>query len=662
MFKICVFAGTTEGRELVEFLAGQPISVTVCVATEYGETLLPSAENISISSRRLPPEEIESMFRRESFGLVVDATHPYAVSITESIWSACQKNGTEYIRLLRDSGTSGEGGVFVENVEAAVRYLSEVSGNILLTTGSKDLPTFSGIRDFSQRVYARVLPMEDSLKACHEAGLIPSHILAMQGPFSREMNAAMLRMISAGYLVTKDGGSPGGFGDKAAAAEDVGVKLVVIGRPPQREGISLSQVMELVRSRFGLTLHPKVTVVGIGPGSRGTMTGEVRAAIDEADCLIGAARMLGSVSHPRQLCLQEIAPEKIANAIFSHPECRRFTVVMSGDVGFFSGTKKLLPMLSGCEIRVLPGISSLVYLCAKVNKSYEDVVPVSLHGRKHDIAQDVGCHRRVFALVGGEDGMKNLCTRLAEAGMGGVRMYIGERLSYPEEKIIEGTAETLASGTYASLSAALIENDSLDAIVTPGLPDDWFQRGRGEKGLIPMTKSEIRAICIAKLRLTSGAVCWDVGAGTGSVAIEMARLASQGQVYAIERNDDAYNLLQENIQKFSLSNVTTVPGTAPESCAQLPPPSHVFLGGTGGNLKGILETVLEKNPNARIVATAIALESIGELSGCMKSLGFREQEIVSVTVARDRKAGEYHLMTGQNPIYIFTMQGTGEKA
>lgn len=662
MFKICVFAGTTEGRELVEFLAGQPVSVTVCVATEYGETLLPSAANISVSSRRLPPEEISEMLTREKFDLVVDATHPYAARITESIWEQCRKTCTEYLRLLRSPGSGSETGVFVRDAEEAVRYLSDVEGNILLTTGSKDLSTFSGIRDFSQRVYARVLPMESSLKACQDAGLAPSHILAMQGPFSREMNLAMLRMISAGWLVTKDGGNPGGFAEKAAAAEEAGAKLVVIGRPPQREGMELGQVIGELCRRFDLVCRPEVTVVGIGPGARDAMTGEVRAAIDRSDCLIGAARMLESVSRPGQATVTAVAPALIAQTIASHPEYRRFTVVMSGDVGFFSGTKKLLPLLADCDVRVLPGVSSLVYLCAKVDASYEDVVSVSLHGRQRDISQDVRRHRRVFVLVGGLDGMKNICARLTESGLGKVRMHIGQRLSYPEERITSGTAEELAEGTYDPLSVALIENDTPDAVVTPGLPDDWFQRGQGQDGVIPMTKSEVRAVCLAKLRLTPGAVCWDVGAGTGSVAIEMARLSGDGQVYAIERKADACALLEENIRAFSLTNVTTVSGTAPEACGQLPPPTHVFLGGTGGNLREILETILKKNPNARIVAAAISLESIGELTACMKSMDFDQQEAVCVTVSRSLKAGQYHLMTGQNPIYIFTMQRTGEKA
>lgn len=480
MPKICIFAGTVEGRKLAEFLAGQPVSVTVCVATEYGETLLPDAPNIHISSRRLSPEEIEGMLVRERFEMVVDATHPYAADITENIWQACQIAQTQYLRLLRESCSGGENVAFVGSVEEAVRYLSEVEGNILLTTGSKDLPAFSAIRDFSRRVYARVLPMDSSLSACRNAGLTPSHIFAMQGPFSREMNLAMIRMVSADYLVTKDGGDQGGFREKAVAAEEAGARLVVIGRPPQREGMGLSQVIGEISHRFGLVRRRKVTVVGIGPGSWEAMTGEVRAAIEEADCLIGGARMVDSLARPSQSAITAITPGRIVEAISAHPEFCRITVVMSGDVGFFSGTKKLLPLLSQWETRVLPGISSLAYLCAKINVSYEDVTAVTLHGRERDIVRDVRLHRRVFVLVGGENGMKNLCVRLRNAGLGGVRMFVGERLSYPEEKITRGTAETLAEGDYDALSVALMENDTPE--ITPGLPSNWLRRGEIQDG------------------------------------------------------------------------------------------------------------------------------------------------------------------------------------
>ena len=658
MYKICVFAGTTEGRELIEFLSTQAVSVTACVATEYGETLLPSADNLTVSAKRLPVNEIITMLQENAFDLVIDATHPYATSITKSIGSACAQTGTEYLRLLRGASAIPEDAVYVENAAAAVDFLSATQGNILLTTGSKELASFADLAGFGERVYARVLPMESSLESCRSAGLKPAHIIAMQGPFSQEMNAAILRFANAKWLVTKDGGDAGGFEAKAAAARKAGARMVVIGRPPQRDGADYSRVVEILCERFGCVWTPHVSIVSLGPGSRGTMTADAETAIRNADCLIGAGRMLDAAAAPGQAQYSAIAPQAIADFITAHREYRRFAVVMSGDAGFFSGAKKLLPLLKGCQTEVIPGLSSLVTLCARLQTSYEDVYAVSLHGRDHNIVPDVRAHRRVFALVGGENGIGQLCANLTRAGLGEVTVHVGQRLSYPDEKIISGTAQSLAEGTYESLSVALIENDAPDAVVTHGLPDTAFLRE--EK--VPMTKSEVRAVALSKLQLTENAVCWDVGAGTGSVAIEMALQAKRGWVYAIERKDTALKLLEENRKALSAENLTVVSGLAPEVCEALPAPTHVFIGGSGGNLRGILTLVLEKNPHARIVATAISLESIGELTDCMKVFPFTETEAVSMSVARDRKAGAYHLMTGQNPIYIFTMHSGGDRA
>ena len=660
MSKICIFGGTTEGRKLAEFLSGQPCDVMVCVATDYGQTLLPEAEHVSVSARRLPVGEIVSLLTEHRFDLVIDATHPYAQSITKSIARACRETETLRWRLLRGaSGVSPEH-TYVETVSDAAAFLAGTEGNILLTTGSKELAKFSQLPGFSERVWARVLPLQSSLDACAQAGLPASHIFAMQGPFSEAMNTAMLRSIGAQYLVTKDGGAPGGFEEKEAAAKNAGARLVVIGRPPEEEGLSLSKTISALCARFGFAPKPEVFIAGIGPGSEALQTQEVRAAIRRADCLIGAKRMLDAVAGPQQLTIDAIAPETIASHIAQHPECGVFCVVMSGDTGFYSGTKKLLPLLKACRVRVLPGLSSMSYLCARLGVNYEDAVPVSLHGRDFDIAREVRRRRKVFTLVGGDGGMQALCERLTQAGLGHVRIAVGERLSYPDEAITRGTAQELRSHTFDKLSAALIENDTPNEIVTPGLPDEAFLRNLEPGKLVPMTKSEVRSICLSKLRLTPNAVCWDVGAGTGSVSIEMARLCADGTVYAIEKNEQALALLEKNRESFSASNMQIIPGLAPEACRDLPAPTHAFLGGTSGSVRDILALLLEKNPHVRIVATAVTLESVSALSSCMAD--FEIAECVSVQVSKASPLGRYHLMQAQNPVYIFTLQNGGADA
>ena len=662
MYNICVFAGTTEGRELVEFLTGQPVQVTACVATEYGETLLPEAENVTVRAGRIPAEDITRMLRETPFAVVIDATHPYAASITESLYRACRETGTEYLRLLRQSSQQAEDVVCVENTAAAAAFLERTEGNILLTTGSKELAAYSGIPGFAQRVYARVLPMDASLASCREAGLKAAHIIAMQGPFSEEMDLATLRFADAAWMVTKDGGDAGGFPAKVSAARKAGAGLVVVGRPPQREGLPFTAVLDVLCERFGCTVRPQVTVAGIGPGSHGAMTYEVSRAIEEADCLIGARRMLEAVAKPGQRVYDAIAPGDIAAFIREHRECRRFAVVMSGDTGFFSGTKKLLPLLEGCDTAVLPGLSSLSYLCARLKTSYEDVRTVSLHGRQHNIVPEVRANGRLFTLVGGERGINDLCRALTEGGLGDVCVSVGQRLGYPDERIVRGTAAELTDGVYAPLSVALIENPHPDAVVTPGLPDDAFLRSAEGMPVVPMTKSEVRAVCLSKLRLTERSVCWDIGAGTGSVSVEMALQAKQGLVCAVERREDAAALLGQNRNRFALENLQVVCGGAPEACVGLPAPTHAFIGGSVGNMHEIVALLLAKNPHVRIVATAVSLESVVELTDCLTAFPFAETEVVSLQAARDRKAGSYHLMSGQNPIYIFTMQGGGETA
>ena len=661
MTEICLFAGTTEGRRLAEFLAKQDVRLTVCVATGYGGQLLNPAENITLIEKRLSAEEMRKLFSEKHFDLVIDATHPYAALVTENIAAACAGTDTPWRRLLRNGSDIHDGIVIVPDTASAAVFLEQTEGHILLTTGSKELAEFTTLTDFPERVYARVLPLQTSLEACSEAGLKPSHILAMQGPFSEDMNRAMLRSVNAEWLVTKDSGDAGGFDAKISAAQKENVRVLVIGRPPQKDGLSESEMISFLCEEYGFRVKPEVKIVGIGPGNREMMTLEAIHAIEHADCLIGAGRMLRSAAGPAVRTYEAVSEQTIADFIHTHHEFSSFAVLMSGDTSFFSGTKRLLPLLTGCAVEVLPGISSLSILCAKLNRSCEGIHPVSLHGRRHDIIPDVRQNSCLFILTGGENTAGSICARLARNGYGQVRVTVGEQLSYPDEKITCGRADELADGNYAPLSVMLIENDAPDMTVTHGLPDDAFLRDTGEKGLIPMTKSEIRSVCLSKLRLTERSVCWDIGSGTGSVAIEMALQAKKGHVYAIEQDEAAAKLIRRNSELLHAENLTVISGKAPEACWELPVPTHVFIGGSSGNLREIIRGLSTYKTPIRITATAVSLNAAAELTDIMASFPFRDTEAVLVQTSRAKKAGAYQLMMGGNPVYIFTMCLSGEE-
>ena len=659
MCKICVFAGTAEGRDLVSLLTDRDVRVTACVATEYGASLLPPSPRLTVSAKRLERAEMEALFARERFDLVADATHPYAPAVTENVAAACEATGTAYLRILRDPSRDAADGVVVPDARAAAEFLAGTEGNVLLTTGSKDLSVFAAIPNAPDRLYARVLPLEDSLAACRNAGLSGPHILAMQGPFSREMNTATLRAVGARWLVTKESGAAGGFEEKAEAARETGAGLVVIGRPDQRPGLPYARAAEEICRRFGLKREAFVTLAGIGPGGAGSATVDVRRAVSEADCLIGAGRMLEFAPAGKPV-FEAIAPEAIAAIISEHTEYTRFAVLLAGDTGFFSGAKRLLPLLRDCRTQVLPGVSSLSCLAARLGVSYEDVVPVSLHGRDLDAAAAVRANRRVFFLTGGKNDAAAVLRSLAEAGLGHVRITVGERLSYPDERITAGTAEALQDGVFVPLSVILAENADPEPPFLPGLPDEAFSRGGEDGAAVPMTKSEVRAVSLSKLRPAEDGVLWDVGAGTGSVSVELARLCPRGRVYAVEKKDAALSLLEENRRRFGAGNLEIVPGIAPEACEALPAPTHVFVGGASGNLRGILELALRKNPLVRIVVTAVTLETAAEMTELLKILPLASSETVLLQAARARKAGPYHLMAGQNPVWIFTLSGAAE--
>ncbi len=656
MYKAIVFAGTTEGYALCNFLAENEISVYACAATEYGGSLLSEGPFLHVSAGRLKTEDMEELFKKETPGIVLDATHPYAAEVTKNIRKACENTGARYQRILRPQGDKTSEAIYVESTKKAAEFLSGTEGNIFLTTGSKELSEFTVIPDYKERLFARVLSIPSVICSCAELGIEGKHLIGMQGPFSAEINEAMLRQFQCSYLVTKDTGLAGGFPEKIEACQRCGVTPVIIGRPLKEEGLSLPEARVFLADLFGLELSRKISLVGIGMGAEKTLTLEGKKALDEAELLIGAKRMTEAVQKPGQKVLHEYRSDRIVEYIREHPQYRSVAIALSGDVGFYSGAKKLVEFLNG-KVEVICGISSVVYFMAKIGFSWDDAKIVSAHGRKCNLVSLIRHNPKVFSILGTEDGVASLAKKLVYYGMGEVILYVGENLSYDNEKIFHDKAENLTRYRGDALSVVTAYNEKAAALsAVHGIRDEEFLRGKA-----PMTKEEVRTVSLSKLGLTEDSVCYDVGAGTGSVSIEMALRAWNGEVYAIEKKEDALKLLEENRQKFAADNLKIIPGTAPEAMEELPVPTHAFIGGSSGNMKEIIKLLLEKNPGVKLVINCITLETVAEAMNAIRDFALIEVDILQLSASRSRSVGRYHMMMGENPIYIISCCGRGEE-
>lgn len=416
----------------------------------------------------------------------------------------------------------------------------------------------------------------------------------------------------------------------------------------------------------------KVTIIGAGPGNPDLLSRAALDAIDFADVVIGAHRALAGIDVPPDVVRCELVKTAdIVAALTDAASWQRAVVVMTGDVGLFSGARRLVEALSGnaqVDVRVIPGISSASYLAARLARPWQDWRFASAHGVACDIVAEAERAGELFLVTSGGEDPSRLSGELVQAGFGDARVTVAERLSYPEERITCATASEIAGQTFDDLNVMLVEfaggagspagasraASSRWPYASSGIPDELFIRGD-----VPMTKQEVRAVALAKLRLTATDTVWDVGAGTGSVSIEAALVARAGSVWAVERNAAGVRLIRENADAFGCGNVNVVPGVAPEALAKLPVPDAVFVGGSAGELPSIVEAALEMNSQVRLCVPCVTVETLTEACALLSGSRFKGFEACQVSAARAEAVGSHHLMKAQNPVFLVSARGAG---
>lgn len=626
-----VFAGTPEGRELCEKYENQNIKIDAYTATEFGGELLPECDNIVIHSGRLDSSAMAGEIKRLRPFLVIDATQPYATEASANIKKAA---GKKYIRLLRSDSEKVKA-LYADNIDKAIALVNRSKGNILITTGLDDIEKYTAIKDYSQRCVIRVSPNENVARAL-DLGFRSENIIIEEGPFTTKINIEHIKRYKIKYLISKDTGKTDGFIEKYYACQNQNAVMVVIKRPVE-DGYRASELYSIIEK----TMYKKqISVIGIGPGNPDNMTIEAYRHIKEAELIIGAKRMVDSVDNRGSDLCYEYRADKIKEVIDT-TNYNKIAVLFSGDVCVHSGAANLLKLLEDYDTYTIQGISSITYLASKLGISWTGSKTISCHVSDEGVAKAVAENKSVFVLTSGN--VSEISQVLINEGLNDVHICVGERLSYDDEKISVGYPEDFINKEFDSVTLMYVENLNYGRKFEIGIDDDEFIRGS-----VPMTKSEIRTLAITAMGISSSSVVYDIGAGTGSISIEASRLGAK--VYAIECNENAVDIIQRNIDKFSAKNIVVVKGYAAEALKELPNGDIAFIGGSKGQLNEIVDILKEKGVRT-IVMTAIAIESLYNMITLAKENKW-DYDVKQVSVARGKRSGDITMMLSENPIYI----------
>ncbi len=388
----------------------------------------------------------------------------------------------------------------------------------------------------------------------------------------------------------------------------------------------------------------EINIIGMGMSEK-TLTSEALELIQDADILIGAKRLINEFAHLNKPSFNAYLSDDILK-IIEETDANKIAILVSGDVGFYSAAEKLTDTLSEYEPNLITGISSVSYFFAKCSLPWKDANLISCHGLDTNIVSSVRRNEYTFALTG--KNIPELQKELVKYGFGDLKVWVGEDLGSDEESIQETKVSELEGKEFSSLTVLIIENPNFDSRIRTGIGDDEFIRGK-----VPMTKAEVRAVCLSKLAIKHDDIAYDIGCGTGSVTVEMAFAAYDGKVYAFDKNEDAIALLNQNCEKFHLDNVEAICGLAPDCLKDLPVPDVAFIGGSSGNMDEIVSYLYGLNNDMRFVITAVTLENAMAGLESLKNVGI-DGDIVQVAVSKGRQIADLHMLIAQNPIFIIS--------
>lgn len=410
-------------------------------------------------------------------------------------------------------------------------------------------------------------------------------------------------------------------------------------------------------------LEPKIHIIGVGSDGLGGLTGRPRELIQSADLLLGSDHALSLIPEPiaQRLPIGANLPE-VVQALETHFGKKRIVVVASGDPLFYGVARYLCDRLGKERFEVWPHVSSMQLAFARIKESWEEAYLTNLATHPlENVLDRIRTAETVGIFTSEEEDPSRIAKKLLARGIDYFRAFVCENLGAPDERVTQGDLHEIQDMEFDALNVMILKRkpDRPDLQRTPhlfrrfGNPDDVFIQSRPKSGLI--TQAEVRALALAQLDIQPGSVVWDIGAGSGAVAIEAAQLATGGIVYAIELDVADYHLIVANAQTFGVKNLTAIHGMAPAVFDGLPAPDAVFVGGIRQEASRLLEAAFKAmRPGGRLVVNIASIEGLGAVYQALKELATPVQGML-VNIARGTEQLETLRFEALNPTFLLTV-------
>ncbi|SEN12489.1 precorrin-6y C5,15-methyltransferase (decarboxylating) subunit CbiE [Lihuaxuella thermophila] len=397
----------------------------------------------------------------------------------------------------------------------------------------------------------------------------------------------------------------------------------------------------------------RVKVIGIGDDGRNGLFPHYLKWIEEADVLVGGERQLAFFpDHPGKRIPIKGGLQPVLEQIGRESHRHRVVVLASGDPLFYGIAGLIVRKLGQEQVEVHPHLSSIQLAFARMGESWQQARIESVHGRPMTgLAQRIDGQEKVALLTDDAHSPSAIARYLLQFGMREYQAFVAENLGGPDERCGWWELDELVDARFSPLNVVILKRKAGAEIPRWGLgiEDEAFAQRKPEKGLI--TKKEVRVVSLAELCLRKDSIVWDIGAGSGSVSVEAAKLAPYGQVFAIEKNEADLHNIEANRVKFR-TDFTVVHAKAPDGLDGLPDPDAVFIGGSGGELKELIHVCGTRlKQGGRIVINAATVETLATSQEALKAQGFAVR-IILLQTARSKPILQMTRLEGLNPVYV----------